>query len=201
MRDVTNANFGLAIAYLLPGFVAVVGISFLSATVQAWLIVPSLDAGRVGGFVYVTLGSLAAGLTVSTVRWATVDWIHHRTGVREPEWNDAVLQANVTAFQYLVENHYRYYQFHSNAFVAIAFAVVAFHIARGWQSVWFVAGILVVESILWMGSRDTLHRYYARTEAVLGRRLDRDLKTENTKRLAVSFKPKTDGAPEIEIED
>ena len=97
MKELSDKNFGLLIAYLLPGFTAVWGMSYLSPTVHAWLGEASPDGPTVGGFLYVTLGSVAAGLTVSTVRWAVIDTFHHWTGLNQPQWDFAKLQANIAA--------------------------------------------------------------------------------------------------------
>lgn len=112
MREVTSNNFGLAISFLLPGFVALLGVSFFSETVETWLNVASPFAPTVGGFLYVTLGLLAAGLTVSTVRWAIIDTIHHRTGIPAPRWDFSKLQDRVGAYRVIQENHYFFYLFY-----------------------------------------------------------------------------------------
>lgn len=121
MKDVTSESFGPLIAYLLPGFVALWGASYFSETVHAWLAVSPEAAPTVGGFLYVTLGSTAAGLVVSAMRWAIIDRLYHRTGIREPRWDFTRLSANFEAFEGLVQNHYRYYQFYSNLLVALSF--------------------------------------------------------------------------------
>jgi hypothetical protein len=77
------------------------------------------------GFLYVTLASVRAGMTVSTVRWATVDPLHALTGIRRPLRNDARLQDRLAAFEAPVENHYRYYQFYANMLVALLLVVAA----------------------------------------------------------------------------
>ena len=71
---------------------------------------------------YVTLASLAAGVTVSAVRWAIIDHLHHATGIVPPAWKFANLEGKLQGYLTLIENHYRYYQFYSNMFVAAAFA-------------------------------------------------------------------------------
>ena len=73
MRDVTNNNFGLLIAYVLPGLTALWGAAHFSPTLRFWLAASPSELPTVGGFLYVTLGSVAAGMTVSTVRWLIVD--------------------------------------------------------------------------------------------------------------------------------
>ena len=75
MKELSVANFGILIAYVLPGFTALWGVSYFSETVQVWLGSSAGDAPTVGGFLYVTLAAVGAGMTVSTVRWMIVDTI------------------------------------------------------------------------------------------------------------------------------
>jgi len=121
MKDVTTANFGLLIAYLLPGFTVVWGISYLSEPVRAWLGTGSSSVPTVGGFFYITIASVGAGMIVSTLRWLILDTIHHVTGVPRPQWDFSRLQQNVAAFDVLGENYYRYYQFHGGMAIALPF--------------------------------------------------------------------------------
>ena len=73
MRDLTRDNFGLLIAYVLPGFVALWGGSYHVEAVRPWLNATPSDAPTVGGFLYTTLASTTLGLTISGMRWAVVD--------------------------------------------------------------------------------------------------------------------------------
>ncbi len=170
MKDVTSGNFGLVIAYLLPGFTALWGLSYLSEPVRAWLGNGSANTPTVGGFLYVTLASVALGLLASTVRWIVIDTIHHHTGVPRPHWDFSRLQQNVAAFDVLGENHYRYYQFYSNMAVAIPFWYIAKCLADGfWPPPfgWASLGISLVEAVLLAGSRDTAWKYFTRMAQVL----------------------------------
>jgi hypothetical protein len=168
VRDVTAGNFGLLIAYLLPGFIALWGVSGLSSTVSGWLTTgPAVPT--VGGFLYVTLASLGAGLIISTARWLLVDTLHHWTGIRPPTWNFARLPRKLDAFQLLVESHYRHYQFHANALVAVAFDYAVWRTSGRASDVDLVdLAFLLVGLLLLVGSRDTLRKYYRRAEALLG---------------------------------
>ncbi|QDT38387.1 hypothetical protein [Stratiformator vulcanicus] len=172
MKEISLNNFGLLIAYLVPGFVTLWGVSFSSPTVNAWLGGSTADAPTLGGFLYVTIASLAAGLTVSTVRWLVIDTLHHLTGIRRPSWDFSRLQENIDAFDRLIEIHYRYYQFHANGLVAVVIAYFGRRIGLGFWSTPFgmaeVACLLVVP-ILFAGSRDTLSKYYRRADALLDR--------------------------------
>lgn len=170
MKNVSNKNFGLLIAYLLPGFTALWGLSYVSETIRSWLGSPPTTVPTVGGFLYVTLASVAAGLTVSTVRWAVIDTILHWTGVPRPEWDFSRLQQNATAFDVLGENHYRYFQFYGGMALAIPFWYVLKCMTDGfWPPPfgWASLGLLFIEVIFLAGSRDTAIKYYGRTAQLL----------------------------------
>src|SRR3990167_7181320 len=119
MQPVNNDNFGPLIAYLVPGFTALWGASFFSETIREWLAGTTADGPSIGGFLYVTLAALAAGLTVSTIRWAIIDAIHHRTGIPRPTWDFARMQQHFDAYDRLERNHYVYYQAYGNMVIAL----------------------------------------------------------------------------------
>ena len=116
--SLSNENFGLVIAYILPGFVALWGVSYFSPTVESWITASQQGAPSVAGFMYVTLASVGTGLTVSGVRWLVIDTIHHLTGLTRPEWKFVNLDDKLKGFLTLNEGHYRYYQHFANMFVA-----------------------------------------------------------------------------------
>ncbi len=169
MRDVTRSNFGLLIAYVLPGFTVLWGIGHVFPTIQAGLGASSTDAPTIGGFLYGTLAAVGAGMTVSTLRWLVIDAIHHGTGLRQPRWDFARLQQNVTAFDTLIEIHYRYYQFYANMLVAVVIAAALRWSEKGmaWIELLPVAALV---SLFFVGSRDTLRKYYSRVAGVLSSR-------------------------------
>lgn len=172
MKTVTTSNFGLLIAYLLPGFIVLWGLSYSSPTVAAWLSPPALDgAATIGGFLYVTLASVVAGLTASTVRWAIIDTIHHRTGIPRRTWNFARLQKHYEAYTMLEHNHYRFYQAYANMAVALFFLFNARRWALGYWSIgfgWVDVGCIALSMVFLAGSRDTLAKYYDRVDQLLG---------------------------------
>jgi hypothetical protein len=171
MKSVSTNNFGLLIAYLLPGFTCLWGLSYVSQTVRSWLGVTPLTAPTVSGFLYVTLASVAAGLTASTLRWLVIDTIHHWTGVPSPQWDFSRLQRNVEAYNVLIEIHYRYAQFYGGEFLSLVFAYVMRRIslgfssaAVGWTEVWFFC----LAVIFFAGSRDSYRKYMLRGNMLLG---------------------------------
>ncbi len=171
MDDFSQRNFGLTIAYVLPGFVALWGVGLFSPTVQAWLEGSPAKTPTVGGFLYVTVASLGTGLTVSLVRWAVIDTVHRWTGIADPGWDFSRLQENIAAFETLVEIHYRYYQFYANSLVALLFLYGARRAAFGVFSSglgWTDLGFALLAGIFFAGSRDTLRKYYTRVAKLLG---------------------------------
>ena len=166
MHDVTKGNFGLLIAYVLPGLTVMWGLSHLSSTIKGWLGAMPESAPTVGGFLYATIASVGLGVTVSTIRWLIVDSLHHRTGLPQPNWDFGRLQENLAAYEMLVEIHYRYHQFHANMLVAIVIAAVVRWTAVGFRVSEFVM-VLAIGTLFILGSRDTLRKYYLRGESVL----------------------------------
>ncbi len=166
MEPLKNDSFGLLIAYVLPGFVALWGMSKFSVTLQGWLASSPANSPTIGGFLYVTLASVASGLTISTLRWLVVDNFHHATGLRRPNWDFSTLRNRIAAFSLLNEQLYRYYQFYGNSMVALC-AVVALRGFLG-ASTWFDAALGAVAVLFALGSRDTLRKYYRSVSELLG---------------------------------
>jgi hypothetical protein len=171
MGEFSARNFGLLIAYVLPGFVALWGVGLMVEPVQFWLHGPASDGPTVSGFLFVLLGSVAAGMTVSAIRWAVVDSIHHATGLRKPAWDDAGLAQKLQAYQFLIEIHYRYFQFYANTLVALPFSYGVWRFSpagRSAATAWADAGVLLIELVFIAASRDALSKYYRRTAKLLG---------------------------------
>src|SRR5690349_516816 len=108
-HDPSITNFGLFIAYVLPGFTALQGLPFPANHAAAW---GTEGGATLSGFLSGTVEAVAVGLTVSTVRWLVIDTVHHRTGLKPPAWDFARLERSVEAFELLVHIHYRYYKFY-----------------------------------------------------------------------------------------
>jgi hypothetical protein len=171
MKEVTPGGFGLTIAYLIPGFIVLWSITLHSAIIHGWITGAGGDAPTIGGFLYVTIASLGAGIVVSTIRWLLIDTLHHRTGIPEPAWDFGRLQAHIDAFDRQVEGHYRFYQAYSNSLIAITAAYLIWRasLPAPWQLPgWIDIGYVSLAVILWLGSRDTLRKYHLRVAAMLG---------------------------------
>ena len=172
-QSVSNDNFGPLIAYLVPGVTVLAGVSPFSPTLQGWLAATPDTAPSIGGFLYATVASLAVGMTLSAFRWALVDTAHRLTGLAPPVLDFSQLGENVDAFVLLIEIHYRHYQFYANMLLATAVAYACYRVRLGGCAIgWPDLGVLVVEAVFLLTSRDTLRKYYTRTHQLLsGRRL------------------------------
>lgn len=170
MQSVTNANFGPLVAYLVPGATALFGISEFFPALRSWFATSPSDAPSIGGFLYLTIASLACGMVVTAIRWAVVDTFHRLTGLPPPALNFSKLGPNVEAFSLLIEIHYRHYLYYANEFCALFIAYFCYRINHGfWSFGWLDAGFVVLEAIFLLTSRDTLAKYYRRTQQLLSR--------------------------------
>jgi hypothetical protein len=170
MSQASQWQFGLIMAYILPGFIALVGMAPLLPVVATWLHPVDQSGLGLGPPVYAVLAATAVGLFLSCFRWLTIDQIHYETGVRRPEWDDQQLVTALGGFDYLVQNHFRYYEFCGNTLVAVLWA---YGLNRWMGTVPFLGagtdlGILVVLVVLFTASRDALAKYYTRTRRLLG---------------------------------
>ncbi len=171
MKDITEKNFGVIIAFLLPGFLFLWGLSYSFDEVATWLAKSSTsNAPTIGGFLYATLASLSLGLLISAVRWLVVDHLHHWTGIGCQSMNFSKLteKGRFAAFQGVMENHYRYYQYYSNTLIAIVAAFILYLVfgkAKPSLTLWIVTISIVVA--LFCGSRDALKKYYTRADEIL----------------------------------
>lgn len=171
MNDLNSGNFGLLISYVIPGMTALWGLTYPSPTIRTWLHTTAASDPTVGGFLYMTLAAVAAGLLASTVRWLTVDALHAMTGLRRPPFNYARLAQRIAGFDLLVRHHYEYYKFHGNMLVALVFWTIARRVGQadirqGIDALDLLGVLLIV--VLFVASRDNLRNYYQRTCMLLG---------------------------------
>ncbi len=169
MSNITRDNFGPLIAYLVPGATALWGSSLFSATIRAWFASAPPDTPSLGGFLYLTVASVAVGMVVSAVRWTIVDSIHRLTGLPLPELDFSMLGKNVEAFNLLISIHYQHYQFYSNMLIATAFSYACYRIQSGglWPVGFLDLGFVAIELVFFVTSRDTLKKYYSRSQQLL----------------------------------
>lgn len=161
-QEISDTTFGIFIAYLLPGLTALYGLPF-GVNGQPWWTLAAGTDPSLPQLALLLVAALAAGLTVSTVRWLVIDGVHHRTGLRPVAWDFARLGENVGAFEFLIQIHYRYYKFYANMVVALVWAYATGGYTAGWRGLayWLLA------ALFFLGSRDALRRYYDRVGRLL----------------------------------
>lgn len=168
--ETSNRQFGLIVAYLLPGFIALGGVALLVPVVAQWL-QPVEGASGIAPSVYAVLSATAAGMIVSCFRWLLIDHVHGWTGLTVPAWEFDLLEKRLPAFDYFVEYHYRYYQFYANTLIAVLWTYALNRL----MATLLVMGpitdvcVLLLCGALFAGSRDALRKYYDRTSRLLGR--------------------------------
>lgn len=168
MGDISARNFGILIAYVLPGFVALWGLGYLSETVHGWLVGVGTSGPSVGGFLYVFLGSIACGMTAAAFRWAFLDTLLHATGLRKPVLDFSKLKEREEAFERVVEYHYHFYQFYGNTLVSLLLAYPLWRGVAGGGGPLTDCAFLLIEAVFAAGSRDALRLFYRRASQLLG---------------------------------
>jgi hypothetical protein len=176
MTETPSGQFGLMVAYVLPGFIGLAGMAPLFPSVARWLRPVGQGDLGLGPPLYAVLAATAMGLILSCFRWLSIDQLHRWMGVTPPAWDDRQLAEVLDGFDYLVQNHFRYYEFCGNTLVA---ALVGYTINRWMGTLPFLGpatdlGMWVLVIVLFTASRDALAKYYARTGRLIGRIAEKD---------------------------
>lgn len=165
VTPVTDRSFGLLIAYVIPGFAVVVLWGVRLPLIGVGLSASADAPPTVGGFLYTTVASVLAGLVLSTLRWALLDQLHHRTGLNPPAWRHVEHPAQLDAYRLVVDLHYRYYQFYGSSLLVMLTVAIAPPSAAGFEALSRGAvrgGFLALALLFLAASRDALQKYYAR---------------------------------------
>jgi hypothetical protein len=173
VKDI-SANFGLVVAFLLPGFVGLWGFSLHYGPLQNLFEVAEESETSIGAFLFVVLASLAMGVFVSGLRWSILDCINEHSGLPKPNLDYKKLiekEGALKAYDFFNENCYRYYQFYGNMAVAFLGAYIAWTLCPNGRGpcgapVPFVVALLV-ESVLVASARDSLRKHDANVTKLL----------------------------------
>lgn len=168
MLESLNRNFGLLIAFVLPGFAFLFGLLVLDdERALNWpQELKRLD--QIGAVLFFTLASTAVGIVLSAVRWLVLDNLHHATGLRAPALDYRNLELKQASFMLVVENNYRYYLFYGNTFVGLLLLGIS-TLSQGTSlSAVMVIRWLALCLVLYFASRDALQRFYSRARLIMG---------------------------------
>jgi len=172
-------KFPKFIAFLIPGFLSLWGLSRYVGDVRQWLGTASSASTSVGGFLFVVLASLGLGVFVSGVRYFLFDKFLLRWGVpkqvsdeEEAARTDALTQA---VYEDLRDQFYRYYQFYANTAVALVFALVLWWFGGGLAALpgskraAVLSGAVVALVFLYFSARDSITKFRNKKATLLSR--------------------------------
>ena len=170
MKNNFDLDFGLVIAFLLPGFIFIYGLSFSYCEVKAFLEAANLKSTSIGAFFLISLASLAVGLLISAIRWMIVDTVMNLIGIGNKNLKFASLKDKdaLNGYMLIVDNHYRYYQYYANSLISIIAGLVIY-VPRegfpGWGPSLSVAFVLLA---LALGAGDACKKYHDRAAEIVG---------------------------------
>jgi hypothetical protein len=179
MTEVSIKQFGLLVAYVLPGFIGLAGLAPILPVISRWLLPDEHVGLDIAPPVYALMAATALGLILTAFRWMVLDRTHAWMGIKRPNWNDRQLSQQLSGFDYLVQNHFRYYEFFGNVLIAL---VITYILNRVLGTLPFLGlgtdlGMLVIVLVLFAASRDTLSKYYTRTGRLIGQVAEKAEKT------------------------
>ena len=180
VMPVPTLDFGLFIAYVVPGMIALYGLSFVSQRLKSVCQPDSTTAPSVGGAVLVTLVALVIGRLLSIGRAAVIDQTFRvpvpvldcshapqRGAVRgaAPDYLQLTDEGRREAFRLAIANEQRPYQFAGNTAIAMVLATTCWLISldrrerRRKRDVMAVIGTLALVSVLYASARVSHYRF------------------------------------------
>jgi hypothetical protein len=176
-KDVNASSFGLLIAFLLPGMVALFALRYWTdSTARAFDTFLKAEA-NLGLFLFLLLGALTLGLVISTVRWLFYEVILMRSsrlyGARLTESERRRLRKPdlYAAHRQTVDQTYRYHQCFGALSVAapLLFAGWIKELEESWAlSTSKIAGLVALEALIIAASITALRSYFRYAKAILG---------------------------------
>lgn len=174
-------NFGLLLAYFVPGFVALKGIAFFSSEVRA--ITKTGDGGGSHTVALVTL-VLLAGIGIGIVRFSTLDYTfridlstialaavegpEHKPVYRvDPDYFRLTDEGQLEAFREAKSEDLRMFQFYGNVLVALVVFSGCYFFHRHqkpFMQIWkriglFCASVVLIIWFFYMPARLAFYRY------------------------------------------
>lgn len=168
MFESLNRNFGLLIAFVLPGFVFLWGTTYLEDSPGLTLPLKENRLDQFGALLVLLLAATATGIILSAIRWLILDHLHHVTGIEAPALDYRNLERKQASFMLVVENNYRFYLFYGNTFIGMLLLGLT-----AWSqsaNLTRLDGVrwLALSVVLFCASRDSLNRYYTRARLIMG---------------------------------
>jgi hypothetical protein len=161
-------NFGTVIAYLIPGFIGLSGLTKYVATFDA-LLGGDKRVPEAASIVPITLVALAIGTIINAISWALVRPLITLSGVSRPaNLNYTELKPDdIPIYNLIVEGNFRYHQFYANTFVAVVILAPTWLVRPINGNAMRDISFFIVTVILFLAARDSLKRAYVRFKALL----------------------------------
>ncbi len=111
LKDLTSESFGLIIAFLLPGLVAIIALSFWSGRIKEVLKSFLSEKANVNLFLLVIIAALAIGLLITSLRALIFEkWARVAEPLSANDFAALASSDKFAAFRGAVDAHYRYHQ-------------------------------------------------------------------------------------------
>jgi hypothetical protein len=166
--DKFGLNFGLVIAYLIPGFL---GLYALAERVSIFKALLGGDKGvpEAAALVPMTTLALAIGIIINAVSWALLRPLISVSGVRRPAALDyaKLKEKDIAVYNVVVEANFRYHQFYGNMLVAVLLLTPRWLVRPVAENLVQDASFFFVTVVLFFAARDSLKRAYTRLEGLL----------------------------------
>lgn len=159
-----NLDFSLLIAYILPGSLSVVTLSYYSDRVRR-LLESEHGVPAAASFVPLLLLALGLGILVNAITWIAVQRLIELTGVKRVPVARRPSGDRLEAYRFIIENRFRYYQCYSNMLTALVLFALAYLHQYGRDGVWAASAILLLAVVLFFAARDSLKNMYQRIDA------------------------------------
>lgn len=155
----SSLNFGLLIAYFLPGFIALYALRYFSGEVSAWFSAILDKDKSLGASFLILAASLVIGLIVSACRDIMLERLHYATGVKLElfDYGKFISADRRAVLEDLIANKYRFYQFYGNTMIACLFLLISksLHYVSG-ANKWVLVLIGFGVVLLFFASREAL---------------------------------------------
>lgn len=120
MKGITSTTFGLLIAFLLPGLVALIALSYWVPLLQVTFNTFLTTDANLGLAILVLLIAVVVSLQLTLVRWLLFEVLLCRPYRLKPQdFQNLGTEGKLLAFRGAVEEHYRYHQFWGSMSIVI----------------------------------------------------------------------------------
>lgn len=174
MKEYGYTPFGLVIAFMLPGFAGLYGLSLWFPALNVSLQVVTGPSASIAALLVLVMQSLLLGLEVTLLRWLIFERLLGQShSFTSKEFQKLSEPETLSAFHMVVEQHYRYHQFWGGLAVVIPIG------AAGWLrsspatlelKLAGAALLFALECLTAAGALSALRLYVDRGKAILAKR-------------------------------